>query len=290
MFKGGAADGSSRAPQEGATLPGCAPEAREEDETLPADIRIIPCLDDNYAVLIHDPVTDATAVVDVPDPTPVLAVLEREGWNLTHILVTHHHQDHVQGIAPLKAQYGAIVVGPKAEAAHIPGLDVPVVDGDPVAVGSLVGRVLETPGHTAGECSYLFEGERLLFTGDTLFTLGCGRPFECDPPVLWASLQRLKALPGDLSVYSGHEYTLANGRFALSVDPDNAALKAKIAEAEAKRAKGEPTIPSPMSDEVAANPFLRADDPGLAAGLGLAGADPAAVFTELRARKSAFKG
>jgi hydroxyacylglutathione hydrolase len=271
-------------------LPGCSPEAREEDDTVPAEIRIIPCLDDNYAVLIHDPVTEATAVVDVPDAAPVRAVLEREGWKLTHILVTHHHGDHVQGIPPLKAETGAIVVGPKSEVARIPDLDVPVSDGDPVAVGSLVGRVLETPGHTAGEVSYLFEGERLLFTGDTLFTLGCGRPFECDPPVLWASLQRLKALSGDLSVYSGHEYTLANGRFALSVDPSNAALKAMMEKAQAKRAKGEPTIPSLLSEEVAANPFLRADDPALAAHLGLAGADPADVFTELRARKSAFKG
>lgn len=257
---------------------------------MPAEIRIIPCLEDNYAVLVHDTATEATAVVDVPEPGPVLAALEREDWRLTHILVTHHHQDHVQGILAVKAQYGAIVVGPKAEASSIPGLDVPVVDGDPVAVGSLVGRVLETPGHTAGHVSYLFEEERLLFTGDTLFTLGCGRPFECDPPVLWASLQRLKLLPGDLAVYSGHEYTLANGRFALSVDPSNAALKAKMEEAQAKRAKGEPTIPSPLSDELAANPFMRADDAALAEALGMAGADPAAVFTELRARKSVFKG
>lgn len=257
---------------------------------MPAEIRIVPCLDDNYAVLLHDPVTEATAVIDVPEPTPVIAALEKEGWNLTHILITHHHQDHVQGVPALKARYGATVVGPKAEAAAIPGLDVAVVDGDPVAVGSLVGRVLETPGHTAGHVSYLFEGERLLFAGDTLFTLGCGRPFECDPPVLWASLQRLKGLPGDTQVYSGHEYTLSNARFALSVDPGNAALKAQAAAAEAKRAKGEPTIPSAMADELAANPFLRADDPAMAEMLGVDGADPGAVFTELRARKSAFRG
>lgn len=257
---------------------------------MPAEIRIIPCLEDNYAVLLHDPVTEATAVVDVPEPTPVIAALEKEGWNLTHILVTHHHQDHVQGVPALKARYGATVVGPKAEADSIPGLDVAVVDGDPVAVGSLVGRVLETPGHTAGHVAYLFEAERLLFAGDTLFTLGCGRPLECDPPVLWASLQRLKALPGDLQVYSGHEYTLANARFALSVDPDNAALKDQAAAAQDKRAKGEPTIPSAMEDELAANPFLRADDPAMAEMLGVDGADPGAVFTELRARKSAFRG
>ncbi|MFS8036360.1 hydroxyacylglutathione hydrolase [Xanthobacter sp. AM11] len=257
---------------------------------MPADIRLVPCLSDNYAVLLHDPVTDATAVVDVPEPTPVLAALEKEGWTLTHILVTHHHADHVQGIPAVKALTGATVVGPKAEAAGIPGLDVAVVDGDPVAVGSLIGRVLETPGHTAGHVSYLFEAEDLLFSGDTLFTLGCGRPFECDPPVLWASLQRLRALPQQLSVYSGHEYTLSNARFALSVDPDNATLIRLLAEAEAKRAAGQPTIPSRLADECLANPFLRADDPAMAERLGLTGADSAAVFTELRALKSSFKG
>lgn len=257
---------------------------------MPADIRLVPCLSDNYAVLLHDPVTEATAVIDVPEATPVIAALEKEGWNLTHILVTHHHADHVQGIPAVKARYGATVVGPKAEAAGIPGLDVAVVDGDPVAVGSLIGRVLETPGHTAGPASYLFEAEDLLFSGDTLFTLGCGRPLECEPPVLWASLMRLRALPEQLRVYSGHEYTLANARFALTVDPDNVTLARLFAEAEEKRAAGLPTIPSRLGDEVLANPFLRADDPAMAGRLGLAGADPAAVFTELRARKSSFKG
>ncbi|QRG08262.1 hydroxyacylglutathione hydrolase [Xanthobacter dioxanivorans] len=257
---------------------------------MPAEIRLVPCLSDNYAVLLHDRVTEATAVIDVPEATPVIAALEAEGWNLTHILVTHHHADHVQGIPAVKARYGATVVGPKAEAAGIPGLDVAVVDGDPVAVGSLIGRVLETPGHTAGPASYLFEGEGLLFAGDTLFTLGCGRPLECEPPVLWASLQRLRALPETLAVYSGHEYTLANARFALSVDPDNPLLARLMAEAEAKRAAGQPTIPSRLGEECGANPFLRADDPAMAERLGLAGADPAAVFTELRARKNVFRG
>lgn len=257
---------------------------------MPADIRLVPCLSDNYAVIVHDPLTEATAVVDVPEPGPVLAALEKEGWTLTHILVTHYHPDHVLGIPAVKAQTGATVVGPKAEAAGIPGLDVAVVDGDPVAVGSLVGRVLETPGHTAGPASYLFDGEKLLFSGDTLFTLGCGRAIECEPPVLWGSLQRLRALPEDLAVYSGHEYTLSNARFALSVDPDNATLARLYAEAQEKRAHGEPTIPSRLGDEILANPFLRADDPAMAERLGLSGADPAAVFTELRQRKNTFKG
>ncbi|GGF81264.1 hydroxyacylglutathione hydrolase [Azorhizobium oxalatiphilum] len=257
---------------------------------MPLEIRVIPCLSDNYAVLLHDPLTEATAVVDVPEATPVLEALDREGWDLTHILITHHHSDHVDGVLAVKAQYGATVVGPKAEADGIPGIDVQVVDGDPVAVGSLIGRVMETPGHTAGHVVYIFGEERLLFSGDTLFVMGCGRPIECDPPVLWQSLQRLRALPDDFSVYCGHEYTVANGRFALSVDPDNGALRGRVAEAEAARREGKPTIPALFGDERLTNPFLRADDPDMAERLGLAGADPAAVFTELRARKNVFRG
>ena len=151
---------------------------------MAAEIRIVPCLADNYAVLLHDPVSQATAVIDVPEVAPVIAALEREGWTPNQILITHHHADHVDGVPALKARYNAIVVGPKAEAAGIPGIDVEVVDGDPVAVGSLIGRVMETPGHTAGHVVYLFEDERLLFAGDTLFVMGCGRPIECEPPVL----------------------------------------------------------------------------------------------------------
>ncbi|MFH3479703.1 hydroxyacylglutathione hydrolase [Xanthobacter variabilis] len=257
---------------------------------MPAEIRLVPCLSDNYAVLLHDCVTEATAVVDAPDGEAIIAAADAAGWAITEVLVTHHHADHVQGIPALKARYGATVVGPRKEADAIPDIDVVVEDGDPVAVGGLVGRVLETPGHTLGHVVYLFEGERLLFSGDTLFSLGCGRAFECEPAVLWHSLARLRALPGDLSVYCGHEYTLANARFALSVDPDNGDLKAFAAQVEQARAEGRPTVPSRLQDELKANPFLRADDPALAERLGLAGAEPAAVFTELRARKNDFKG
>ncbi|WP_454918285.1 hydroxyacylglutathione hydrolase [Xanthobacter sediminis] len=257
---------------------------------MPAEIRLVPCLADNYAVLLHDSVTEATAVVDAPDGAAIIAAADAAGWPITQVLVTHHHADHVQGIPALKARYGATVVGPRAEADAIPGIDAVVEDGDPVAVGGLVGRVLETPGHTAGHVVYLLEGERLLFSGDTLFALGCGRPFECEPAVLWRSLLRLRSLPADLSVYCGHEYTLANARFALSVDPDNADLRVLAARAEAARAEGRPTVPSLLADELKANPFLRADDPALAERLGLAGADPAVVFAELRARKNDFKG
>ncbi|MCJ8144928.1 hydroxyacylglutathione hydrolase [Ancylobacter sp. A5.8] len=257
---------------------------------MSVELRLIPCLADNYAVLLRDTVTEATAVVDAPEVAPILAALERENWTLTHILVTHHHTDHIDGVVALKERYGATVIGPRAERDTIPGLDFAVVDGDPVAVGSLVGRVLETPGHTKGHIVFLFEGERLLFSGDTLFVMGCGRPFECDPPVLWESLTRLRALPDDISVYCGHEYTLANARFALSVEPDNAELQVRAKEVEALRAAGKPTLPTTIGAEKATNPFLHADDPELAASLGLPGAEPGAVFTELRALKNRFKG
>ncbi|MCS0504101.1 hydroxyacylglutathione hydrolase [Ancylobacter mangrovi] len=257
---------------------------------MPVELRLIPCLADNYAVLLRDPATEATAVVDAPEVAPILAALERENWDLTHILVTHHHTDHTAGIEALKARFGATVIGPGAERDSIPGLDFTLVDGDPVAVGGLVGRAMETPGHTKGHIVFLFEDERLLFSGDTLFVMGCGRPFECDPPVLWESLLRLRALPDDIKVYCGHEYTLSNARFAASVDPDNAALAARLKEVEELRAAGKPTLPTTIGAEKATNPFMKADDPELAARIGLPGADPGAVFTELRNLKNSFRG
>lgn len=257
---------------------------------MPAEIRLIPCLADNYAVLLRDPATETTAVVDAPEVAPILAALDREGWDLTHILVTHHHTDHIAGVQALKERFGATVIGPKAERDTIPGLDFAVVDGDPVAVGGLVGRVLETPGHTKGHIVFLFAEEQLLFSGDTLFVMGCGRPFECPPPVLWESLLRLRALPDDVAVYCGHEYTLSNARFAASVDPDNAQLQDRLREVEAARALGKPTLPTSIGAEKATNPFMRADDAALAERIGLHGAEPGAVFTELRALKNSFRG
>lgn len=257
---------------------------------MPVQIRLVPCLSDNYAVLLHDAQTRATAVIDAPEAAPIIAAAEQEGWSITRVLVTHHHADHVQGIPELKARYGLTVVGPKAEGAAIPGLDVAVEDGTPVSVGSINGRVLATPGHTEGHVVYVFGASKLLFAGDTLFSLGCGRPFECAPAVLWESLLKLRALPDDLALYCGHEYTLSNGRFALSVDPDNAALQARVLEVEKARAAGLPTLPAMLGEEKRTNPFLRADDPEMAKRLGMAGAEPADVFAELRNLKNNFKG
>ena len=249
-------------------------------------IRLIACLKDNYAVLLHDPATRATAVVDAPEAAPIAAALEAEGWDLTHILVTHHHHDHTGGIAALVARSGPEVVAPAAEAAKIPNVTRTVREGDRVAVGGMTAAVIETPGHTLGQINYFFDAERLLFGGDTLFTLGCGRVIEGDAAMMWRSLDKLRRLPGDTQLYCGHEYTEANARFALSVDPDNARLQARAAAVRAARGRGEPTVPATLAEELETNPFLRPEE--LAAALGMAGAEPAAVFAEIRGRKDHF--
>ena len=255
---------------------------------MAAEVRLVPCLSDNYAVLLRDPASGAVAVIDVPDADAVIAALEAEQWKPTHILVTHKHADHIQGIPAVKARYGAKVIGPRAEASAIPTLDVQVSEPDTVEVGGLRAKVFDTPGHTAGHICYWFEQEKLLFAADTLFALGCGRAIEKPAAVLWDSLLKLRQLPDDTVVYCGHEYTLTNARFSLTVDPNNAALKARAAAVEKTRAAGKPTIPSTLGEEKATNPFLRADDPAIAEAVGMKGADPAAVFTEIRERKNKF--
>ncbi len=250
------------------------------------EIEIFPCLSDNYGVLLHDPLSGATAAIDAPEAGAILAALARRGWLLSDILVTHHHKDHVQGIGALRQHVPHVrVSGPAAEEAKIGGLDVRLKDGDQVNVGALQGRVIETPGHTAGHISYYFGTEALLFAGDTLFSLGCGRVFETPLPVMWDSLAKLRHLPPATALYCGHEYTANNGRFALTIEPDNAALHQRVDEVAALRAAGKPTVPSTLAQEFAANPFLRADEPGLQRAIGMAGADPAAVFAEIRTRK-----
>ncbi|HEY7458179.1 MAG TPA: hydroxyacylglutathione hydrolase [Xanthobacteraceae bacterium] len=257
---------------------------------MAVQIRLVPCLSDNYAVILRDPASEVVVVVDAPEAAPILDTLAAEKWKLTHILVTHKHGDHIQGIPDLKRRYKAKVIGPRKEANEIPTLDEKVGEPDTVELGSLRARVFDTPGHTAGHICFWFEKERLLFAGDTIFAIGCGRAIERPAPVLWQSLLKLRDLPDDTSIYCGHEYTLANGRFAVTVDPANAKLKARLAEIEKTRAANKPTIPSTMAEERATNPFLRADDPAIATAVGMAGADPAAVFTEIRERKNTFRG
>ena len=254
---------------------------------MAAHIHQFLCLKDNFGVLVHDPRARTTASIDAPEAGPVLAALAAREWELTEILITHHHADHIQGIAGLKAKYPrARIIGPAKVAAKIGGLDLEVGEGDGVMTGGLEAKVIEVPGHTSGHVAYWFEDEDILFAGDTLFAMGCGRTFEERPAVLFHSLMKLAALPGETQVYCGHEYTLANARFALTVDPSNAILKERAGEVARRREAGEFTLPTTITIELATNPFLRADDPNIKAGLGMAGAGPVEVFAELRERKN----
>jgi hydroxyacylglutathione hydrolase len=249
------------------------------------------CLTDNYGVLVHDSKTGRTASIDAPEASRILAALDERRWTLTDLLITHHHADHIQGAPELKARFPELtVVGPAKEAARIPGLDTLVREGDYAKVGSLEARVIETPGHTLGHVAYHFEEDELVFAGDTLFSLGCGRAFEAPPAVLWGSLLKLANLPGETQVYCGHEYTEANARFALTVERDNPILKDRAEHVARLRAEDRPTLPTTIAAELAANPFLRAEEPSVQAAVGMPGADPAEVFAEIRARKDRFKG
>ena len=231
-------------------------------------------LKDNYAWLLRDSATGATAIVDPADPAPVIAAIEAAGGRLDLILLTHHHADHVAGTDAVRDRFGAPVVGAAADAHRLPRLDRAVTEADTVPLGAASARVIDTPGHTRGQINFFFADGAVLLSGDTLFSLGCGRLIEGNAAEMFASLEKLKALPDETLVCCGHEYTESNARFALSVAPDNAALRARVAEAAAPRAAGQPTVPSTMGSERAANPFLRAPD--------------VAAFAALRAAKDKF--
>ena len=252
------------------------------------EIRQIPLLTDNYSYLVREPETGFVGVVDPAEAEPVTAALDRLGWKLTHIINTHHHGDHVGGNSALKKATGCIIVGPAYDRERIPGIDVEVTEETGYEFGNAHADVFFVPGHTRGHIAYWFPESKALFCGDTLFSLGCGRLFEGNPRQMWSSLGKIRRLPDDARVYCAHEYTESNARFALTVDPGNEALKARMAEIKQLRADLRPTVPSRLGDEKAANPFLRADDPVLAANVGLAGADPADVFGEVRRRKDNF--
>jgi hydroxyacylglutathione hydrolase len=255
---------------------------------MPAQFRIFRCLTDNFGVLLHDPDSGATAAIDAPEAAPIEAALQATGWNLTDILVTHHHHDHTGGIEELKARYHCRVVAPLAEAKGIPGVDATVRDHDKVRVGQLDGSVIETPGHTAGHISYHFPADRLAFVGDTLFSIGCGRVIEGNPEMMWQSLQKLRALPDTTRIFCGHEYTAANIRFAKTIEPANVFLAEREREVTELLAAQKPTIPSYLGEERAANPFLRADAPEVAQAVGLVGHPAWEVFAEIRERKNKF--
>ncbi|MCX7643825.1 MAG: hydroxyacylglutathione hydrolase [Rhodobacteraceae bacterium] len=252
------------------------------------EIVTVPCLADNYAFLVHDTATGATAVIDVPDETPVEAELSRRGWNLTDILITHHHADHIDGVEALRQAAVAQVTGARADAHRLPRLDRAVAGGDSFRLGQAEVRVIEVPGHTVGHVAYHIPAANAVFTADSLMALGCGRLFEGTPAQMWESLCRLAALPPGTLVCSGHEYTSANARFALTIEPANPDLAARAERVAAARREGRPTVPSTLAEELATNPFLRAGLPSVKAALGMAGAPDVEVFAEIRRRKDRF--
>ena len=251
------------------------------------EIQQIPALRDNYIYLLREPKSGAVGAVDPSVAAPVLAALESRGLRLTHVINTHHHPDHTGGNLELKAATGAIIVGPLADKGRIPGIDVAVGDGDTFKFGDEAATVFDVPGHTRGHIAYWFKDSQALFSGDTLFLMGCGRLFEGTPQQMWGSLGKLKALPPATRVYCGHEYTQANARFALTVEPKNADLVARAKRVDAMRAAGQSTVPGTLADELATNPFLRADVPELQRAMGAPG-DAVATFAAIRKAKDVF--
>ncbi len=235
---------------------------------------LFPCLSDNYGVLMHCPQTGATASIDAPEAAAVDKALDATGWKLTHILLTHHHHDHVGGVEELKRKWNCAVIGNAGEPHDLPGLTGTVAPDSTYDFTGRKAHIIATPGHTLGHITWHFADDGVAFAGDTLFTLGCGRVFEGTMEQMWDSMQKLAALPPETVVYCGHEYTMSNGKFALTVEPDNEALKARMAKIEKLRAEGKPTVPTTIAEELETNPFLRAGS--------------AARFAEVRKAKDNF--
>jgi hydroxyacylglutathione hydrolase len=250
------------------------------------EIHQFPCLSDNYGVLIRDSVTGKVASIDAPDAAQVEAALTEKGWKLTHILTTHHHADHTDGNLALKERHRCTIIGPRAEAAKIPGIDQQAGEGDSFKFGDVEVRVLDTPGHTLGHISFWMPEANVAFVGDTMFALGCGRVIEGTMEMMWSSLAKLIKLPPSTVIYAGHEYTASNAKFALTIEPENEALQTRAKEIEALRAAGRPTLPTRLDVELATNPFLRVTSPAVIKRLGMAGAKDWQVFGEVRERKN----
>jgi hydroxyacylglutathione hydrolase len=247
----------------------------------------VPCLEDNYAFLLHHEDTGETALVDAPEAAPIQRELSQRGWRLSTILITHHHDDHIQAVSALRE--GARVIGHAADRHRLPPLDLAVLPGDPLKVCGEAVAIIDTPGHTVGHVSFHFPRSAIAFTADTLMALGCGRLFEGTAAQMWDSLSRLRALPPDTTVCSGHEYTTGNARFALSVDGANPALQARAEAVRQARERGEPSVPSTLADEIATNPFLRADHPDLKSAMRMPDATDHEVFAAIRKAKDDFR-
>jgi hydroxyacylglutathione hydrolase len=255
-------------------------------KTSAIELVTVPCLHDNYAFLVHDAATGATALIDAPEAAPIQAALDARGWVLSDILITHHHDDHIAGVAALRET--ARVIGAAADAHRLPDLDVAVGDGDCITVCGQATDVIDVSGHTIGHIAFHMPDAALVFTADSLMALGCGRLFEGTPAQMWDSLQKLRDLPDETVMCSGHEYTAANAQFAATLDPDNLDLISRIKAITKARDAGQPTVPSRLSEEKRTNPFLRADDPALKAILCMSDASNVDVFSYIRASKDKF--
>ena len=255
---------------------------------MPIELVTIPCLSDNYAYLCHDAETKQTLLIDVPEARPILAALDRRDWDLNEIFLTHHHDDHIAGVAEILRNHDAKVTGAAADRDRLPNLDRAVKEGDTVSLGAESGTVWDVSGHTVGHIALYFEASKLVFTADSLMACGCGRLFEGTAEQMWASLCKYTQCPDETLVCSGHEYTLSNVKFAASVDPDNASLQRRISDTAAARASNQPTVPSIMGLERATNPFLRPNSPEIRTILGMQTQTDAEVFAEIRRRKDNF--
>lgn len=251
------------------------------------DIVTVPCRSDNYAFLVHS--GGKTALVDAPEAGPILAALDSNGWSVDEVWITHHHTDHVEGLPGLRNRFpGLRVTGAAGDAERLPPLDREVSDGDTFAFEGHAVNVMDVSGHTVGHIAFHMPDARAAFTADSLMALGCGRVFEGTPEMMWKSLCRLRDLPVETIIYSGHEYTQTNAKFALTIEPGNEALQARARDIEEKRARGEPTVPSTLREERATNPFIRAHLSKVKEAISMEQAEDAQVFAEIRSRKDRF--
>jgi hydroxyacylglutathione hydrolase len=255
---------------------------------MPVEVVTVPCRSDNYAYIVRDQGSGRVALVDAPAVEPIVEALEERGWGLDQIWITHHHTDHTEGVDELRQRYGAEVVGHVKDRARLPKLDRELSEGETVAIGETTARVIDVSGHTIGHIAFVLDDDKVAFTADSLMALGCGRVIEGTHAMMWDSLSKFLAMPDDMLIYSGHNYGETNGRFALTIEPENAALNERIERIRQADAEGEPIVPVTIAEEKATNPFLRATQPGVKKAVGRAGADDASVFAEVRRRKDAF--